>query len=324
MASGYIKLYRSSLNDPLYLKEPFTKWQAWCDLILLAYFAPSEFFVRGIRVKAKRGCVYKGALELAERWQWSRGKVNRFLSYLEEDKRIGIQKSRVVSCISIVNYDKFQQSDTTNDTTNETSNGTTNESLIIKNNKKTLNNIPPISPTSQDCDGVGLGENTGVIGNLLVQMDELKKRLDALDNKSNEKKKKKTNPLITKGKEVFERKYSDLFDGDYYWQAKDAVAMDALIKKIVYSRQQRGMGVEDEDVLNALKAFLDSIKDPWLLKNFSMTSINGKYNEIVAQARASQSNGNGNQSSSVNRAQDAANVISSLAAKEGDNAEEIW
>lgn len=289
MATGYIKLYRSSLNDPLYQKEPFTKWQAWCDLILLAYFAPSEFFVRGIRVRAKRGCVYKGTLELAGRWKWSRGKVERFLSYLVSDKRISIQKNNVISCISITNYEKYQQNETTNESANESTNGSTNEHLI-RRTKEDSNNIKAVS---QNCDD-GFGkEQMDLLLNMQAQLAELKERLDAQEKPTEKKSKKKpVNPLITKGRELFEARYADLFDGGvYYWQAKDAVAMDALTKKIIYSRQQRGMCVGEDDVLKALTAFLNSIIDPWLLKNFSVTSINGKYNEIVAQAKANLSNG---------------------------------
>jgi len=116
---GYIKIYRSSTDNKLYLSEPFTKWQAWCDLIFLAYFADSTTYVRGVRVETKRGCVYRGSEELATRWKWSRGKVLRFLSYLEGEGQVVQQKSNVINCISIVNYDKYQSNDTTCNTESE-------------------------------------------------------------------------------------------------------------------------------------------------------------------------------------------------------------
>ena len=303
------------------MKEPFTKWQAWCDLILLAYFAPAEFFVRGIRVKAKRGCVYKGTLELAERWRWSRGKVERFLSYLVSDKRIGIQKSNVISCISITNYEKYQQNDTTNESANGTPNRSTNEHLIriYKEDNNNINN-----PVSQNCDD-GLGsDQMQMLRKLMEEMTELKERLDAQEHSEKKPSKKKpVNPLITKGREIFEKRYSDLFEGGvYYWQAKDAAAMDSLTKKITHSRKQKGMSVEEEDVLTGLKAFLNSITDPWLIKNFSVTNISSKYNEIVAQAKAAVIKGNSNgynQSAKEARAQEAAEIIARLAAQEGSN-----
>ena len=311
-------MYRSSLNDPLYLKEPFTKWQAWCDLILLAYFAPADFFVRGIKVKAKRGCVYKGVLELADRWKWSRGKVERFLSYLVSDKRVNIQKNNVISCISILNYEKYQQNGSTNESANETTNGSTNEHLI----RRTKEDKGILKAVSQNCDD-GFGkEQMDLLLNMQAQIAELKERLDAQEKPAEKKSKKKpVNPLITKGRELFESRYADLFEGGvYYWQAKDAAAMDALTKKIIHSRQHRGMSIGEDDVLKALTAFLNSITDPWLLKNFSVTNINGKYNEVVAQARvaATNRNSNGNnQSNKEARAQDAASIIARLAAQEG-------
>ena len=318
MSAGYIKLYRASLNDPLYLKEPFTKWQAWCDLILLAYFAPSEFFVRGIKVKAKRGCVYKGSLELAERWKWSRGKVDRFISYLETDKRVSVQKNNVIGCITIINYDKYQQNDTTNETPNSTANDTTNEHLI-RRFKEEDNNI--FKPDSQNRE-IGFGEEPlKILQKMQEELAELKERIDSQERKPS--KKKEPNPLITKGRERFEKRYSDLFSGSvYYWQAKDAVAMDALTKKIIHSRKQKGMGVEQDEVLDALEKFLESISDPWLLKNFSVTNINSKYNEIVAQAKANitKINSNGtNQSNKEARAKDAASIIARLAEEEGND-----
>lgn len=261
---GYVKLYRSSLKDPLYLKEAFTKWQAWCDLILLAYHSPTVIFVRNVKVKAKRGNVYMSVWDLGERWRWSRGKVERFLKYLEKDGRVKVNPSNVVNSITILNYEKFQQNGRTNEPTNE-------------------NNVNRDSQISET------GES--LLQQVLVQMKELKERLDtpqesSKTDKKSGKSKKETNPLIAKGRDVFEKRYSDLFSDSYYWQAKDSVAMDALTKKIIYSRRQKGMGVEVEDVLKALGALLESVRDEWILKNFSVTNVNSKYNEIVAQAKA--------------------------------------
>ncbi len=126
----------------MYLMEPFTKWQAWCDLLLMAYYAPTDIFVRGVRIRAERGCVYMSAEKLAERWQWSRGKVNRFILYLISDGRIVQQKSNVINCISILNYDRYQQSGTTDDTADSTTDSTTDDTTLYinKNNKKKKKN----------------------------------------------------------------------------------------------------------------------------------------------------------------------------------------
>jgi len=275
MSSGYIKLYRSSLDDPLYFKEPFTKWQAWCDLILMAYYAPTDFFVRGIKVKGKRGCVYKGVMELTERWKWSRGKVERFIKYLVEDKKITVHANNVVNCMTIVNYDKYQQ---------------------------TEQGEGELFPVSED------------VTLLKKELDEIKKRFEEQEKKKPSK--KSPNPLITEGRKIFEERYEQLFGNAYYWQAKDAVAMESLTKKIMHSRSAKGLANGNEDVMSALGFLLASISDAWLLKNYSVTNINSKYNEIVAQAKAKH---NGTTGEGMSRAEDAASVIASLAAKEDDD-----
>lgn len=54
---------------------------------------------------------------LSGRWQRSRGKVRRFLNYLETIQQIIQHKSKVKSIITIINYDKYQWNDTTDSTT---------------------------------------------------------------------------------------------------------------------------------------------------------------------------------------------------------------
>ena len=299
------------------MKETFTKWQAWCDLILLAYHTHTDIFIRNVKVRAKRGSVYMSVADLAERWRWSRGKVSRFLKYLEDDKRIVVKVSNVVNSIAIVNYEKFQQTSQdgrTNESTSRATNGATNEHNRINDN----NDNSILFPASQ-------GSDTGdaLLQQILAQMQELKDRLDEQESKAEKKvgKKKEPNPLITKGRKIFEKRYSDLFSDSYYWQAKDAAAMDALTKKIMYSRQQKSMSIETEDVLDALTVLLESVHDSWILKNFSVTNINSKYNEIVAQAKAAKQNNYGTDNNSKEkRAADAASIVARLAAQEGTDA----
>lgn len=113
---GWIKLHRSSFNNRLYFSEPFTRWQAWCDLLLLANHKSGMFRVRGIKVEVLRGQTGFSSVELADRWRWSRGKVNRFLDELKDEQQIVQQKSNVTTLISIVNYDKYQADSAANST----------------------------------------------------------------------------------------------------------------------------------------------------------------------------------------------------------------
>ncbi len=118
--AGWIKLHRSSFDNQLYFSEPFTKWQAWQDLLLLVNHKEGVLYKRGIQVKVPRGCTGYGTEELAKRWKWSRGKCERFFQFLEGQtvKQIVRQKTNITTLISIVNYELYHSDDKANGTEN--------------------------------------------------------------------------------------------------------------------------------------------------------------------------------------------------------------
>lgn len=138
--NGWIKLYRSSFDNKLYFSEPFTRWQAWCDLLLLANHKEGFYFVRNIPVKVPRGSTAYSIEELAKRWKWSRGKCERFVQFLEsqEVKQIVRQKSRITTLISILNYECYQTDSNTGQTDINKTNGhqTIKQTDTNKNVKK--------------------------------------------------------------------------------------------------------------------------------------------------------------------------------------------
>lgn len=113
---GWIKLHRSVMEGPDWLAEPFTRAQAWIDLLLLANHSTGSVRRRGILVAVERGSVGYSEEALAARWRWSKGKVRRFLSELTKLSQISRRISEktvpkntsVSSLIYIVNYDKYQ------------------------------------------------------------------------------------------------------------------------------------------------------------------------------------------------------------------------
>lgn len=137
--NGFILLHRKIIDNPYYFSEPFTRSQAWVDLLLIANHKKGIFYKRGIRVEVQRGQIGYDSTTLAKRWQWSRGKVNRFLSELENDKQIVQQKTNITTLISICNYDIYQTSSTANSTTDSTASSTA-DGQQTDTNKEGLNN----------------------------------------------------------------------------------------------------------------------------------------------------------------------------------------
>ena len=133
MDSGYIKLFRCIQWNELWEDKPFSRGQAWIDMVMLANHRDGHIRVRGNKLDVKRGQVGWSKESLASRWGWSRGKVIRFLDELETEQQIVQQKNNVTSLITITNYDKYQSSDTTDGTTNGQQTDTNNKG---KNKKK--------------------------------------------------------------------------------------------------------------------------------------------------------------------------------------------
>ncbi len=147
---GKFIINRQLLYDDIWLCEKFSRGQAWIDLIGLANFKDTTLIKRGIKLSLKRGSIGWSEDRLANRWQWSRGKVRRFIQQLAIENLIVIeqQNNKLTTIISIVNYDSLQRFSTTNDTANSTlndttngiSNDTTNSTVIIKETKETTFN----------------------------------------------------------------------------------------------------------------------------------------------------------------------------------------
>lgn len=130
---GWVKIYRKLQEDELWTLDPFSRGQAWVDLILIANHKDGIINIRGNIIEVKRGQVGWSELRLSKRWGWSRGKTHNFLFFLSKSGKTIQQKSHIISLITVLNYDKYQSNDTTDRTTDRTTDATLTRS--IKNDK---------------------------------------------------------------------------------------------------------------------------------------------------------------------------------------------
>ena len=125
MERGYIRLWRAIEGNELWKEKPFSRAQAWIDLIMMARHEDGDIVTkRGFRIKAKRGDVLYGLEFLKHRWDWGKGKVVRFREYLlSQDMVRDVRSQRVIAdtrgktdpktdpkfnILNIQNYNKYQ------------------------------------------------------------------------------------------------------------------------------------------------------------------------------------------------------------------------
>lgn len=143
--SGYIKLYREIQKNKFWREKPFSKGQAWVDLLLMANHADNGIY--------KKGHVYTSLRILADNWGWSVHKVLNFLSQLEKNKMIKkcrVQKrnekgteegTREGTVLAIVKWDFYQ--DAGNSNGNSVGNKTGTKKGNYQEDKKKGLSLPP-------------------------------------------------------------------------------------------------------------------------------------------------------------------------------------
>ena len=151
--NGWVAVHRSIKDNWVWEDKPFSKGQAWIDLILTANHEDVIKTVKGRPHKFEKGTVSMSQRKLADRWGWSRDKVIHFLHDLCTTGMIEKQ-SKDYTIIKLVNWDKFQvehsKKQTTKQTIDQTSEQTTeqtlnNNDLTIKNNI-TKSEEPELAP----------------------------------------------------------------------------------------------------------------------------------------------------------------------------------
>ena len=111
---GWIRLHRKIEDNFLWSLEPFTKAQAWIDILLCANHKDGIMQIRGNVIPIKRGQLGFSELTLMKRWMWSKCRVRRFLKLLETEQQIIQQKDRfITTIITVLNYDRLQSDDKT-------------------------------------------------------------------------------------------------------------------------------------------------------------------------------------------------------------------
>ena len=179
--NGWIRLSRKIFDCWLWNEKPFTKAQAWIDLLLLANYETRKFVLGNELVEVERGSFITSEVKLMKRWGWGKGKTRAFLSLLESDSMIIKNSNRKRTTITIVNYDKYQLQQTTDGLITDyerTDNGllsdTTNKYNNINNINKKERAAKFTPPTLEEVRAYCQERNNKVIPESFISFYECK------------------------------------------------------------------------------------------------------------------------------------------------------
>lgn len=131
---------KRALDLDLFADEPSNRRSAYTDLWRWANDRDRQFAIRGQRVTLRRGQLAYSMLTLAERWRWSREKVQAVLTEFQNLGLITFTTSKLTTTITVLDYDIYNpctaalDAEKDAETSNGPANGTNNESGIGTSN----------------------------------------------------------------------------------------------------------------------------------------------------------------------------------------------
>lgn len=120
MSKGWFSVERGLWDHWLKPEKPYSRFEAWLDLIRGANHAPNKFMLKGQLIEVQRGQQARSQVTLAQDWGWSRDKVRRFCKLLEDEGKIIQQNNNLTSIITICNYSEKQGNKTADNTADNT------------------------------------------------------------------------------------------------------------------------------------------------------------------------------------------------------------
>jgi hypothetical protein len=97
------------MNNPLYKqKRKFSKLEAWIDILLSVNHKEGKVLIDYSVETVKRGEFITSEVKLANKWNWDRKTVRKFLTLLQQEEMILKSSTKRWTSITVINWDKYQ------------------------------------------------------------------------------------------------------------------------------------------------------------------------------------------------------------------------
>lgn len=106
---GYIPLWRDIQDHWIWSNdEPFSKGQAWVDLLLSVNHEEKKILINGHLQIIKPGQKWTSYRTLARQWNWSKDRVRRYIKLLKSDGMIYTDETPNGTLLTVKNWDSFR------------------------------------------------------------------------------------------------------------------------------------------------------------------------------------------------------------------------
>ncbi len=106
---GWIKLHRKLQEHWIWNeKRKFSKFEAWIYILFQANHQDKKIMINGQLVNVKKGEFVTSEVRLAEKWDWDRKIVRKFLTTLENENMITKKSTSKYTSITVENWDLYQ------------------------------------------------------------------------------------------------------------------------------------------------------------------------------------------------------------------------
>lgn len=115
---GVFAVHRGIFDHPMFAPEPFTEREAWLWMVSAAVWKARRVRAGRKMVDLLRGQLAFSERFLAEKWQWAKSSVRRFLERLKSEAMVTTLADREMTLITICNYEKYAFDGTTREPQN--------------------------------------------------------------------------------------------------------------------------------------------------------------------------------------------------------------
>ena len=274
----------------IFLHRKFLKWEwssepnmvaLFIHILLSANYESKKW--KGISIE--RGQFLTSLPSLSASVGLSVQQIRTCLKRLVESGEITDNSTNKYRLITICKYDDYQPQniDENRQYNRQTTGKQQASNRQVTDNQQQHNNINNI-----------INNNISSLSNEREHETENVEAIEEKPKKKVTKGKTSQDPYFNPLKECFMNFYSLLFQSEYYWEAKDSVAIKAISKKLQKAAKDKGLDESPESIAGNFQILLENITDKWILDRMSPTLINSKYNEIISNIKQKKHGNNEN------------------------------